>query len=221
MPVVLQSGADGIGHGADAHLQAGAVRNEFGAASADFHVHPGRAGIGAGDERALVPDQGGETLQGNKVSVSERHLRVHHGDALPGHFQRGRRAIYRRSQRDHAVHRFGYLHHGHVARKRPRAVHQLGFEKVGGDIVGNALLHGRAEVGPHEKALVPEGAPMLRRSVRGGTFGVEMVEMYVGEFPGALAQGFDKDLRNAGDAGEVDMVSAPHPLHGFPGADVR
>ena len=62
---------------------------------------------------------------------------------------------------------------------------------------------------------------MLRRAVRGGTFGVEMVEVYVGEFPGALAQGFDKDLRDAGDAGQVDVVAAADGFVGLVGAYVR
>ena len=48
---------------------------------------------------------------------------------------------------------------------------------------------------------------------------MEMVEMYVVELSRPLAQGLDEDVRHAGDAAQVDMVSAPYGFNGLPGAD--
>ena len=56
---------------------------------------------------------------------------------------------------------------------------------------------------------------VLLRAVGGGAFGVEVVEVEVLEFTRPAAQGVDEDVRDAGDAGEVDVIPAPDAADGF------
>ena len=115
MLVGVQAGADGVGHGADTHLQAGPVRNELRAVQADLLVYGRRLRVSFGDERTVILHQRGETLQRDKVPIGKGNVGIHHGDALPGHFQSRYGAIYRGSQGNHPVHRLRHLHHGHIA----------------------------------------------------------------------------------------------------------
>lgn len=78
------------------------------------------------------------------------------------------------------------------------------------EIIGHSALYAAAQVGTYEKALVKEGVGILGAAVRGRTFGMEMMEMDVMEFACTLAKRLDEDMGDAGNAGKMDVVSAPY-----------
>ena len=219
VPVVLEGSADGVGQGAYPHLQAGPVGDELGAVSAYFQVGGGGLYIFLGIQGPMVPHQGGEARKGNQVSVGEGNARIDHGDAFPRHFQGGQGTVYRGAQGHHAVHGLRHLHQGYVAAQGTGAVHQLRLKEVDGNVVCHAFPDAGAQVGPHEEALVEEGLAELPGAIGRRSFRMEMVEMYIVELSRPLAQGLDEDVRHAGDAGKMHMVSAPYGFDGLPGAD--
>ena len=78
-------------------------------------------------------------------------------------------------------------------------------------IIGVAGVYVGAYVRTDEEPLVEEDALIAGLAVRGGTLGMEMVEMDVFDFAcvGPPAEGFDQHVGHARDAAEVDMVSGP------------
>ena len=177
--MALEGGTDGIGHGADSHLQAGPVRNQFCADAANLKVCLRGRGILLGDERTAVLYQGRETLQGDQIAKGKGNIRIDHGNALPGHVQGRQGAVYGRTQRYHPVFRFRHLHHSHIAGEGPGAVHGLGFVKIDGDIIGQAFLHVLTDIGAHKKALVKEGTTLR---IRGVSLRMEVMEVDVLQF---------------------------------------
>ena len=81
---------------------------------------------------------------------------------------------------------------------------------MGREIIGHAALDATAQVGAHKKALVKEGTSILGAAVRGRAFGMKMMEMDVMEFACTLAKRLNKDMGDAGNAGKMDVVSAPY-----------
>ena len=88
---------------------------------------------------------------------------------------------------------------------------------MGGQIIGHAGLDAVPEIGPHEKALVEECLPEFCTAIGRGTLRMEVVKVDVPEFGRPFAQGFDEDVRHAGNAGEMDVVSALDGAYGLPG----
>ena len=177
--MALEGGTDGIGHGADSHLQAGPVRDQFCTDAANLKVCFRGGGILLGDERTAVLHQGRETLQGDQIAKGKGNIRIDHGNTLPGHVQGRQGAVDGRTQRHHPVFRLRHLHHSHIAGQGPGAVHGLGFVKIDGDIIRQAFLHVPAHIGAYKKALVKEGTTLR---VRGVSLRMEVMEVDVLQF---------------------------------------
>jgi hypothetical protein len=83
------------------------------------------------------------------------------------------------------------------------------------EIIGHTGLDACAQIGTHEESLVEEGAFIFGAAVRGGTFRMEVVKVDVGKFVGPTAQSLDEDVRDACNAGKVNVVSAAYRADGL------
>ena len=183
--------------------------------AADGDIHRRRLHIVLGDEGTVIPDEGSEALHRDEVSESEGNAGVHHRNALAGHLQGGDGTVYGGTEGHHSVHRLRDLDHGHVAAKGSAAVQGLRLRQMCGKIVRHAGLDAGAQVGTDEKTLVEERSGIFSAAVGGRAFRMKVVEVDIREFTGPAAQGLDEDVRNTGDAGEVDVVSAAHRTDGL------
>ena len=78
------------------------------------------------------------------------------------------------------------------------------------EVVSPAGINVGADIRPEEETLVEENARIAFLAIGSGTFGVEMMEVKVLDFTGVspAAESIYKDVRNAGDTRQVDMVTA-------------
>ncbi len=207
--VVHQLGGEGVRKGADAHLDAGAVRHQFRAVLADEYLRGGRFRKIGRHQRGVVLDEEVELVDAHQVAIGIGNVGVHHRDGAAGRFHGGDRAVYRSAQRNVAVLvRQGNLHHGHVAAQGAAPVELLRFAQVNGQVVGIAGIHICAHVRAQEEALVEENAVILRLGVGRRAFRVEVVETDIFNLSGVCpaAESLDEDMGHAGNTAQVNVV---------------
>ena len=196
---------------ADSHLDAVAVFHQGGSVLADEHLGWSGFGKGCCNQRSVVLHQIVELVHIQEVSVCERHVGVHHTDHHVGRLNCGQAAVDGGSETHAAMLvRKGNVHEGGTEMDVAVAIELLALAKVDRQIVCPAALHVLPHVGTEEETLVEEDARVTLLAVGSGTFGVEVMEMQVAHVAciSPPAQGLDKAVGNACDAGKVDMAAA-------------
>ena len=221
--VVTQLGEHGVRDGADAHLQAGSVFHEVGAVDTDLGLDLGRLGEMGRHQRGVVFHEEVDHAGGNHgVAPGAGNVLIDHGDDRFGAFDGGEGGIDRSTQRHIAVLVHGRdLDHSHVAGQHAAAIELLRLAQEDRNVVGPAGLHVLADVAAHEEGLVEEGALEALFRVGSHAFGVEVMDADIFQFAGlaAAAKCLDENLRGAGHAAQMDVVTALDDLDGFVSGD--
>ena len=209
----------GVRNGADAHLQRGAVLDQFGAVAADAGLDLVGLGEVRLDERLVVLHEGVD-LRHRDHRLTERtgHVLVDDGDHVVGHLDGAQRSVDRGAERYVAVLVRGrHLNHRHVAGYGSATVEALRLAQEDRNVVGIAALGILADVGAHEEGVELEDAVELLGSIGCRALGVEVVDMYVPEFAGtsAAAHGLDQTLRCRCHGAQMHVVAGLDDLDGF------
>jgi hypothetical protein len=97
--VVSELGCEGVGEGADTHLEAVSVFYEGSAVLADLHLSRGRLREGGGYQRLVVFYQIIEFVKAYEVSVGKGNVGVDNADYQLGVLDGSEGAVYRCTQR--------------------------------------------------------------------------------------------------------------------------
>ena len=157
----------------------------------------------------------------DKVTVSERNVRVDYSYLYPGCLNCGRGTIHRGAEGHHAVLvRKGNLYHSRSQLDRAVTVKPLGVKQVDWQVISVSGVDIGPHVGAYEETLLEEYSGVFRVGIRSRPFGVEMVEMEVFHLSGVCSpdQSVNQDVRHTGHTPEMNMVSRPDGRHGLIGS---
>jgi len=220
--MIHQAREDAIGHGADAELEDGVVRDEGGDVFADLDL--GGAGgldVEFGERMGRVRDcdepvDFGDVEEG--AAEGARHVGVDLGDDAPGVAEGGEGAIDTDAH-GHIAELVGGrdLDEGVVERDAAGVEKSFNFMEEDGHVVGAAVADGVADVVADEEGGGAEGALVLGEGVVGVAQGFHVDDVDVLELGGAGGEGAEEVLGGGGGGLDPEGLMGADAGDGFSG----